>query len=124
MFVSVRYGDDDMVILNTDCEVQVFNNCLREKCNLVESKDLIDLADEFGTVQYISKRAPRVRVNSILETRLEYVLIQLKKEANGTVVDSLLNNWVPRTESQVEEVAPEPPRNVPRAYHKSTRVKR
>jgi len=120
MFVSVRYGDDDSVILNADCGVQAFKNCLRQKCNITESKCIIDLADEYGTVQYLSSKNPRTRVSNILETRLKYVLIELKREANGTVVESLLKNWVPRSES-IGELTPE--RNIPKGYKGSSRRK-
>ena len=108
MFVSVRYGDNCNVILNTDCSLQSFRNCLREKCNVSENHNTIDLADEFGIVQNLSnmKKDPQERVDSILKTRLRYVLIELKKEKSGIIVESLLKNWVPREreEGGVEKI--------------------
>ena len=102
MFVCVRYGNDNTIILNIDCGLQVFKDCLRRKCNLIETNMAIDLADEFGNVQFLSSKDPRQRVCTILEERLSYVLVELKMEESETIVQPLLNNWIPKSETSDE----------------------
>ena len=100
MFVCVRYGDDDTVILNTDCGLNVFNDCLRRKCNIIESCKIIDLADKFGQVQYLSSKDPEERVSNILKERVKYVLVEIKTEKTGTVVEPLLKHWMPKSSAK------------------------
>ena len=105
MFVCVRYGDGDSVILNTDCGLRVFIECLRQKCNIIESSTTVDLVDEFGKVQYLSRNGdPEARVSNILVDRLKYILVELKTEENEIIVKPLLKNWIARTGT-----SPEPP---------------
>ena len=105
MFVSVRYGLDKTIVLNTDCTLRVFMEFLYKKCEAKTCSN-IDLADEFGTVQFISRHEDKEeRVSGLLKERVRYVLVELKRDDGGVdgaeeeevVMKPLLHNWVPLT---------------------------
>ena len=107
MFVSVRYGLDKTIVLNTDCTLRVFMEFLYKKCEAKTCSN-IDLADEFGTVQFISRHEDKEeRVSGLLKERVRYVLVELKKkdennEQEDEVVKPLLHNWVPLKHETVQ----------------------
>lgn len=108
MFVCIRHGDNDSLIMNIDCGLKVFTECLRKKCKIEQvSEKHLDLSDEFGNVKDLSgSRDPFERVDTLLIEREKYILVELTNDKNNEVeVVPLLKNWIPRTGN-----TPEPPK--------------
>lgn len=90
MFVTVRYGDNQKIILNPCCPTATFIEWIKKKCNF-EQNAVLDLVDSAGQLSNLSA-SPRSYVNDIINMGETYILILVERENGGVRYVSLLDN--------------------------------
>lgn len=102
MFIYICYGDNASILMNIDCGIKVFTECLRRRCNIDQSQ-CIDVSDEYGNIKNLSssRYEKGKRVYELLKERNIYVLVELKTvysdKEKEVIVKPLLKDWVPKT---------------------------
>lgn len=94
-WITIFYGQQESIILNSDCQVEVFLACIRRLCKIKDNALNVDLSDQNGTLQFVSNMAPNSRVSDKLTSRSKYILVKVLYEDGKVIVTPLLCNWVP-----------------------------
>ncbi|XP_048467249.1 uncharacterized protein C22orf15 isoform X1 [Rhincodon typus] len=94
MFVTVRYGAGQMLILNHFCRIVNFIEHIKQMC-VCDTKACVDLIDESGNLMNLSLQQNSLQcVNNILKERGKYILIKvIKQDDSDTIIyESMLKN--------------------------------
>ncbi|KAM4709213.1 uncharacterized protein C22orf15 homolog [Discoglossus pictus] len=79
MFVTVKYGDDNQIILNTNCRIVNLTESLKEKCQC-EADASIDLLDESGNlINLCDLEGSQDNAINYLKERQRYILVRINK---------------------------------------------
>lgn len=93
MFLTVKFGANEQVLLNLNCKIINLSKCLKEKSKC-GSDASIDLLDENGILANLSEmeNSPEYASNYLHE-RGRYVLVKITREGQEpTRYESLLDN--------------------------------
>lgn len=78
MFVQVRHGDDQVVVVNSDCATKIFLREIKDMAKMPKDAK-IDLADETGLVKDLASADPFAEASNNLQARQIYVLLQVDR---------------------------------------------
>ncbi|EDO43643.1 predicted protein [Nematostella vectensis] len=87
MFIIVRYGDDSQLLCNINCRSRVLYESIKDRCEC-QTEDVIDLADETGTLKNLSDRPIQQYALEYLTSRASYILMKVKKSEDALGVES------------------------------------
>ena len=79
MFISVKYGDDELEIFNANCISVVLLACIKETCGIVDDSTTIDLCDETGLVKNLSSHADEYASNYLAHRGI-YILVKVDRK--------------------------------------------
>ncbi|XP_043571261.1 uncharacterized protein C22orf15 [Chiloscyllium plagiosum] len=94
MFVTVKYGAGQTLILNHFCRTVNFTEHVKQMCECVPEA-CIDLTDESGNLMNLSLQQNSQKfVNDILKERERYILIKVIKQVDSETIiyESMLKN--------------------------------
>ncbi|KAM9299009.1 uncharacterized protein CXorf65 homolog [Gastrophryne carolinensis] len=91
MFITVLYGDNEEMLFNINCPVQLLLESMKSCCHCHPEGD-VDLADENGQLKNLREQQQRY-ANEILEERETCVLLAVTKaqDPSDVVFTPLLN---------------------------------
>lgn len=85
MFITVRYGDDQSVLFNSDCRNIILLNNIKQRCKCVD-ENVVDLSDESGSVVNLSSHLHEYGKNYLMD-KGSFILIRVetKMDDNGDI---------------------------------------
>ena len=77
MFVTVRFGNDEHLLFNSHCKIQVLIDDIKKRCRCL-MVDTIDLAGQQARIEKISEQPVFQYANTTLQPRMTYILVKVK----------------------------------------------
>lgn len=84
MFFLVHYGDADVLVLNSDCQIKILLERIK-KVSVCKANDVIDLTDMQAVVQKLTDLPDESYASKVINPRGNYVLVRVKsrEDDNG-----------------------------------------
>jgi len=82
MFITVRFGHDEQVLFNTDCNVLHFIDSLKKRCKVISTVEQVDLSDECGLLVGISTMDLDERIATVCSPFSTYILLEKRPISN------------------------------------------
>ncbi|XP_028401459.1 uncharacterized protein CXorf65 homolog [Dendronephthya gigantea] len=104
MFVTVKYGDGEVLVCNPACKTDVLLDDIRKRCSY-EKEVMVDLSDESGNLKYL-RGHPESYATEFLKDRESLVLIKVDKNPvdDATTYTPLLEDVFIVTSSFIERL--------------------
>ncbi|XP_072520344.1 uncharacterized protein CXorf65 homolog [Salminus brasiliensis] len=86
MFISIRHGENEQFLVNTNCTITVLLEYVRAELGIAES-DQVDLCDEQGVLKllFLSKN-PQEYASHLLPSRETFVVCTINRSSEGAYV--------------------------------------
>ncbi|XP_064628873.1 uncharacterized protein CXorf65 homolog [Lineus longissimus] len=84
MFITLRFGDDDKLLVNPNCACKNILEFIREKCDCDKSA-LVDLCDENGCVKYLHEQPEMDLASDIIQDKATYIPLVVEKNEDQTI---------------------------------------
>lgn len=105
LWFTVRYGDDESQLFNSDCWGVVLLEHIQKKCGYAGSPEEFDLVQEDGTRMYL-RSIGKQTARGTLTPKYAYILVKIVVDDNGAQTVEQLWRPPPGYEPPVQKVAP------------------
>ena len=76
MFFTLRYGEDDELLFNSNCSIKVLLENIKKRCKRA-ANEIIDLADDQAQVKNLSDQPDFKYASLLLQPRMTYILVKV-----------------------------------------------
>ncbi|XP_078671874.1 uncharacterized protein LOC144911617 [Branchiostoma floridae x Branchiostoma belcheri] len=83
MYVEVKYGSNECILVNTNCVVINLLGSIKQRCGLPDPDLLLDLTDETGLIKELDIH-PRENAGKFLAPKTTYVLVRKVLVSHGS----------------------------------------
>ncbi|XP_075046451.1 uncharacterized protein CXorf65 homolog [Mixophyes fleayi] len=92
MFITVLYGDNEEILFNINCKVQLLLQSIKSSCHYGNEGD-VELADDSGQVKHLRENQQRY-ANELLSERETCVLLAVTRptDSSDVIFTPLLND--------------------------------